>query len=68
MNTPTFGSLDNLEDAIDLLNKTQQPYVLVFGQTDDKFRVCSSLGDSKDKVIGLMKSKEMKQIIDYNEL
>lgn len=63
----SFGSFDNVEDAIELLEKTKFPYVLVYSQSNDVFRVKSSLGTDKNKVIKLIRSKQMKEIIEYNE-
>ena len=62
-----FGSFDNVDDALDLLNKTKFPYLLIFSQSKNVFRMHSNLGDSKDNVVKLLKSEKMEEIIEYNE-
>lgn len=54
----SFGSFDNVEDALDLLDKSSFPYLLLLPNRKNAFLIYSNLGGyvNNDTMIDLLES------------
>lgn len=46
----TFGSLDNVEDALDQLDRDDFPYLFFMAQGDEACRIYSNLGEESQNI------------------
>ena len=61
----SFGSFDNVEDALDLLDKSSFPYLLLLPNRKNAFLIYSNLGGyvNNDTMIDLLESNHITNAI-----